>query len=320
MRQTPRKLQLRRISYRADVSGHATWIGILWACLAVTSASADTTPPGERSQARADVLPTGGRRGVDVRIRNQTYDVVSGKLGPDRYAWTNLLVHRQQDLVLNVEMDGFLEKELSVEVFQIGGAKRQKMFVFKEPASQSAIREDLGIIVATTLGCCNATVAHAVHSLESGKRLFFAGGRTSPYIFKASWPNTDRARLVGIHVSGSERDDEIYEALPSAKRQRRILVSLASATKVLDQVAMLFGESDGLASVEGVEWVAGQDMKVFERQLEVWPPKPGQSVPTPAIRIWVAGGRAILVPLDGDHLGKVTVPDGVTALHLSTVD
>jgi len=292
---------------------------VLGACLAATPVNA-VGGPGDTSQARADLQQSGEEGGAQASLRNQTYDLIRAQLGPDRFAWTNLLVHRQQEVVKNVQMDGFLKKELMVEVFEVEGTKKHKLFEFKEPASDSSIREDLGVLVASSYGCCDSTDAHAVYSLKNGKRLFFAGGDKSPYILHVFWPNTDRAYLVGVHVSGSDRDDEVYRGLAEKKGRRRMLVSMASKTAVTDQVAILFDDGDMSPPVEAVEWLAGKRMKVFDRQLEVWPAKGDQPAPVPSIQIRLTGGRNVLIPLDGDHFGRISAPEGATVVRPSSAN
>jgi len=152
-------------------------------------------------------------------------------------------------------MDGFMRKELTVEVFKVDGTIKTKLFRIKAHASDSKIHQDLGILVASSYGCCDSTDAHAVYSLQNGKRLFFAGGDRDPYVFHAYWPNTDQARLVGVHVSGSERDAEIYTGLAKEDRRRCLLMSLASNAEVFDQVAILFDDGDMSPPVAAIEWL-----------------------------------------------------------------
>jgi hypothetical protein len=284
-----------------------------------TAASAVAAVRGDTSQARADIQPSDKEGGAQASVRNQTYDLVRAQLGPDRYAWTNLLVHRQQDLVTNLQMDGFMRKELTVEVFKVDGTKKTKLFQIKEHASDSKIHQDLGILVASSYGCCDSTDAHAVYSLQNGRRLFFAGGDRDPYVFHAYWPNTDRARLVGVHVSGSERDAEIYKGLPKEDRRRCLLMSLASKAEAFDQVAILFDDGNMSPPVAAIEWLPSAEMKVHDRDLAVWPSKGKQPSPIPLVQITLASGLKVLIPLDGDRFGEISAPEGVTLIRLPLV-
>jgi hypothetical protein len=295
---------------------YLVFLGVYVAGISASAAAADR---GDTSQARADLQPSDEEGGAQASLRNQTYDLVRAQLGPDRYAWTNLLVHRQQDLLTNAQMDGFMRKELTVEVFKVDGMKKIKLFQIKEHASDSKIHQDLGILVASSYGCCDSTDVHAVYSLQNGRRLFFAGGDRDPYIFHVFWPNTDRARLVGVHVSGSERDAEIYKGLAKEKRRRYMLVSLASRAEVFDQVAILFEDADMSPPVATIEWVPSAEMKVHNRELAIWPSKGKQPSPVPMIQITLAAGPKILIPLDSDRLGEISAPKGVTAIRLPLV-
>jgi len=216
-------------------------------------------------------------------------------------------------------MDGFMRKELTVEVFKVDGTIKTKLFRIKAHASDSKIHQDLGILVASSYGCCDSTDAHAVYSLQNGKRLFFAGGDRDPYVFHAYWPNTDRARLVGVHVSGSERDAEIYKGLVKIGRRRCLLMSLASKAEVFDQVAILFDDGDRSPPVATIEWLPSAEMKVHDRELAVWPSKGKKPSPVPMVQIMLASGPKILIPLDGDRIGEISAPKGVTAIHLPLV-
>ena len=295
---------------------HLVFFAVYAAGIAATAVAADR---GDTSQARADLQPSDEEGGAQASLRNQTYDLVRAQLGPDRYTWTNLLVHRQQDLVTNLQMDGFMRKELTVEVFKVDGTKRTKLFQIKEHASDSKIHQDLGILVASSYGCCDSTDAHAVYSLQNGRRLFFAGGDRDPYVFHAYWPNTDRARLVGVHVSGSERDVEIYKGLAKEDRCRCLMMSLASKAEVFDQVAILFDDGNMSPPVAAIEWLPSAEMKVHDRELAVWPSKGKQPSPVPLVQITLASGPKILIPLDGDRLGEISATKGVTAIRLLLV-
>jgi hypothetical protein len=291
----------------------------LGVCVAGIPAGAAAADRGDTSQARADLQPSDDEGGAQASLRNQTYDLVRAQLSPDRYAWTNLLVHRQQDLVMNLQIDGFMRKELTVEVFKVQDTKKTKLFQIKEHASDSKIQENLGILVASSYGCCDSTDAHAVYSLQNGRRLFFAGGDRDPYVFHAYWPNTDRARLVGVHVSGSERDTEIYKGLPKEDKRRCLLISLASKAEVFDQVAILFDDGYMSPPVSAIEWLPSAEMKVHNRELAVWPSKGRQPSPVPMDQITLASDSKILIPLDGDRLGEISAPKEVTAIHLRLV-
>jgi hypothetical protein len=300
----------------SSIFRHLVFLGVHAAGISASTAAADHT---DTSQARADLQPSDEEGGAQASLRNQTYDLVRAQLGPDRYAWTNLLVHRQQDLVTNVQMDGFMTKDLTVDVFKVDGVKRIRLFQIKEHASDSKIHQDLGILVASSYGCCDSTDAHAVYSLQNGKRLFFAGGDRDPYIFHVFWPNTDRARLVGVHVSGSERDAEIYKGRAKERSRRYMLVSLASRTEVFDQVEILFEDGDMSPPVAAIEWIPSAEMKVHDRQLAVWPSKGKQPSPVPLIQITLAAGPKILIPLDSDRFGEISAPKGVTSIRLPLV-
>ena len=64
----------------------------------------------EHAEARAEILPSGtSTEGAQARIRNQTYDLVSVPVTGG--GLENLLVHRQQDLVQDTQMDGFERQE-----------------------------------------------------------------------------------------------------------------------------------------------------------------------------------------------------------------
>ncbi|MDB4981317.1 MAG: hypothetical protein JWM82_2069 [Myxococcales bacterium] len=215
-------------------------------------------------------------------------------------------------------MDGFLSEELAVEVFKVEGVKKTTLFHFKEHASQSSIREDVGIFVASSYGCCDSTDTHAIYSLKNGRRLFFAGGDRAPYVLDVSWPNTDRARLVGVHVAGSSRDPEVYKGVAADERHGRILVSLASTAGLFEALALLFDSAiSDTPRVIAVDWAVSTDMKVYERQLEVWPPKKGQKPAIPVVQIALSSGQKISIPLDGDRFGNVSKPDGVQVIRLA---
>jgi hypothetical protein len=273
---------------------------------------------GDSSRARAELQLSDEEGGAQAALRNQTYDLVRAGLGPDRSALTNLLVHRQQDLVTNVQTDGFLKKELTVSVFKVDALKKTKLFQIKERAEASKIRQDLGIFVATNYGCCDSTDVHIVYSLTNGHRLFFTGGEREPYIFDAFWPNTDREqRLVGVHLSGSERDAEIYKGLGNKKGCRCLLVSLASRTELLDRVVIKFGDVDASPPAVSIGWLPGAEMKVHDQTLEVWPSDRSQPSAAPTIQIALSPKEKITIPLGGDRFGAVSAPDAVKVIHLS---
>lgn len=284
-----------------------------------SSASAGAADHGDTSQARATLQPSEEEGGAQASLRNQTYDLVRAQLGPERYAWTNLLVHRQQDIVTNVQMDGLLKKELTIDVFKVEGTSKSRLFQIKEHASDSRIDQHLGIVVASSYGCCDSTDVHSVYSLQNGKRLFFAGGARDPYIFHVYWPNTERARLVGVHVSGSERDAEIYEGAAKDLKRAALLVSLASKAELFDQAAILFEHGDLSPAIAAIEWISSAEMKVHDRELAVWPSKTKSISSVPRIQVTLATGRKIVIPLDGDRLGEISVPEGVTVIRLPSV-
>ncbi len=270
------------------------------------AAAKDGSPAGERAganleraEARAEIQPAGiATEGAQASIRNQTYDLVSVPVTGG--GWENLLVHRQQDLVRNTQLEGFERKEFAAAVWQVRGTQKRLRFRVKEEASASRIDAGHGLLVASSFGCCDATDAHAVYSLGSGRRLFFAGGDAEPYIFPLVWVNRFRAQFVGVHVSGSDRDEEIYDkSVPGTKR--RLLVSLASQTELTDQLEISIEDGDYSPPLESVEWFRTEPARGDKHEFELWPPKGSSRPVVPEIVIKTAAGARIGLPLDGDH-------------------
>lgn len=303
----PTRRQPRRLSARRWAEAMHITIMIL-----LLSAGKDATPavsPAsanlEHAEARAEIQPSGiSTEGAQVRVRNQTYDLVSVPVTGG--GLEDLLVHRQQDLVRNTQLEGFEQKELAAEVWQVHGVVKKFRFRLKEKASASTIDERNGLLVASSFGCCDATDAHAVYSLGSGRRLFFAGGDVEPYVFPLVWENRFRAQFVGVHVSGSDRDKEIYDKSPLPGRKRRVLVSLASQAELTDQLQISFDDGDYSPPLESVGWFRTEPAKGDKHEFHLWPPKDSSPPPLPQIVIKTASGDKIEIPIEGDHfiIGK----------------
>jgi hypothetical protein len=262
-------------------------------------------PASATSTAEAQV--TVSEFGPRATLRNQNYDFVT--LANHDGSWTHLLVHRQQDIVRDTGLEGYVRQELSAEVWEVTGATKKSRFRLRETASSSSI--DQGLLIANNFGCCDSSDTHAVYSLWSGKRLFFAGGDRDPYVLRAVWPNQPRERLVGVHVSGSSRDAEIY---PNDKRDRapaRMMITLADRDEPLDRIVIRLPGDRESRRLRTVGW-SGEPKDGASRILQVWPPKVGQPPVAPRISLELTTGETIELPIEDKQfaLNRASAPTG----------
>jgi hypothetical protein len=272
----------------------------LHAVLALSMAAAPALAPAGQPDVIAEARATAGvsRDDTELHLRNQVYDFVTIPLGDVLHT---LLVHRQQETVQGVGLEGFRKEQLSVEVWNLGGPTKQLRFRLQETASDSALDQRHSLLIATQYGCCDATNTHAVHSLHSGQRLFFTGGwRHAPHVLGASWPDQRRHMLVGVHVSGSARDEEIYRDVPPdmrERRARRLLVTVTDGRQATDRLVILLGKIDQ-NYVSAVVWALERPDGYGNRELLIGPPD-GKPPPTsPRIRITLSSGK-IELPVEG---------------------
>ena len=221
---------------------HLVFFAVYMAGTAVSAVAADR---GDTSQARADLQPSGEEGGAQASLRNQAYDLVRAQLGPDRYAWTNLLVHRQQDLVINLQMDGFIRKELTSRCLQGRWYEKDEALPDQGARFRQQDPSGLGNSRGKQLrlprfdGC-----ARGVQPPKREASVLYRRRSRSVYLSRLLAKHGSGQAQYGVHVSGSERDVEIYKGPAKEDRRRCLLVSLASKVEVFDQVAILFDDGD----------------------------------------------------------------------------
>lgn len=291
-------------------------VTILSAKVATAAFAAEPAVGIERSEARAAIEPSkASETGIQANLRNQTYDLV--RIGASDGKSMIVLVHRQQDLVRSVDVEGFLRKSLAVAVWRVDGRKRKLLFRLKEDAEASHIDEGAALLYTSVYGCCGATDTHTVYSLENGRRLFFAGGEREPYVLGLVRTHPHRLQYVAVHVSGSARDRDIYGGTTTAPNPRRIMVSLAAVTGETDRLVLSYDDELQASPVEEVRWKQSADGQIHGKSQVLSQPV-GPST-RPILVIAIRNHKPIEIPIEGDHflLEDISKPAGMDVVRVS---
>jgi hypothetical protein len=262
-----------------------------------------------------------GQSSVDVEMGtdttrihkiNRTFDVV-GVPSPDGAGRTLVL-----DVTVETEesppIEGYSLNNVKLRAFEVTNVTKKELFRIQGKGEAAHKIDGLPLFVVSDWGCCSANTTHAIYSLVTGNRLFFAGGGRDPDMLELS-TGTEHY-LVGVHASGSARDAEIYQR-PVKRMERSLLVTYASLSAPLDAVRVTLGAgANSEVRIASMRWSRasgvsedGLHMTASEKRLT------GQPA---AVEIVIASFGTITIPIRNGRLDESTAkfPGGVHIEHL----